>query len=238
MSSTRLPGKVMRPLADKTVLGQVIDRLQRSRRLDAVIIATSTEPEDAPIHAEALHAGALAFRGDLLNVLSRYYHAAREQQLDVVVRITSDCPLIDWEILDQMLAVFHAGLAGPNPPDYLSNSRVRRYPRGLDCEIFTFAGLERCYWSATQDYEREHVTPYFYQHPELFRLEDFIAPEDHSSLRWTLDTDADLRLIQTIYERLYRPGQPPLTAAILQLFENEPELAWINAQVQQKGLHG
>ncbi|MEI6414790.1 MAG: glycosyltransferase family protein [Pseudomonadota bacterium] len=239
MGSTRLPGKVLKRLGDRSVLAHVITRLKTCQTLDTPIIATTLDAADDAIRDEAERWGARVFRGDALDVLARYHGAAKIFGLEVVVRVTSDCPLIDPAMIDAMMDQFLAALVSPHPLDYLSNSRIRRYPRGLDAEIFSFAALDQAFLAATEPYEHEHVTPYFYLHPELFAIGDFVAFEDHSALRWTLDTEEDLRLLEAIFARLVPPGRsaPLATQEVLDLFAREPALAEINAQVRQKGLN-
>ena len=162
MGSTRLPEKVMKNLQGKTVLEHVIERVKQSKLIDEIIIATTTHERDAVIEAEALRCGVKSFRGSEDDVLSRYYYAAKENNIDVVVRITSDCPLIDPEIIDNIV-IFYEN----NNYDIVTNAGSdvanRTYPRGLDVEIFSFDILENAYNNASEKYQREHVTPYIYE---------------------------------------------------------------------------
>ena len=229
MGSTRLPGKVLKPLAADTVLAHVVRRVRQAKRLDGICIATTESPSDEPIVAEAVRLGVRCFRGSEQDVLARYFGAAQANGADVIVRVTSDCPLFDGALLDAMLAVFHAtpGL------DYLSNVQERRFPRGLDAEIFTFAALARTHEAATQPHEREHVTPYLYQHPEQFRLSSFVGKSDLSAHRWTLDTPEDWQFVEAVYAAL---GPRFTTADVLNLLKARPELTTLNAHVEQKKL--
>ncbi len=229
MGSTRLPGKVLRPLAGDTVLGHVVRRVRQAKRLDGVCIATTESAADEPIVAESSRLGVSCWRGSEQDVLARYFGAAQASEADVIVRVTSDCPLFDGAVLDEMLAAFSAtpGL------DYMSNVQARRFPRGLDAEIFTFAALERVHREATRQHEREHVTPYFYQHSELFRLHSFVGKEDLSAHRWTLDTPEDWQFVEAVYAAL---GADFTTASVLNLLKARPELAKLNAHVEQKKL--
>ena len=231
VGSTRLPGKVMKDLCGKTVLAQVVARVGRAERLDNIVVATTTEGRDDVVAAEAAGLGVDCFRGSETDVLDRYYKAAMLSGADIVVRITSDCPLYDGRLLDEMLAVYD-----PTACDYLSNSIERTYPRGLDTEVFSFAALAKAHAEATEDYEHEHVTPYFYRHPDRFRLKNHAQAKNFSHLRWTLDTPEDWAFIAAVYGRLY-PGNPNFaTADILRLLEREPGLVAINADVRQKEL--
>lgn len=236
MGSTRLPGKVMKNICGKTVLAHVVERVRASQGVGSIVIATTIKGPDNAVAEEAAHLDVKVFRGSQEDVLSRYYLAAVENKADIVVRVTSDCPLFDAHILDDMLHLFEQQELAGEPIDYLSNSLVRSFPLGLDAEIFTFAALERAYREATKDYEREHVTPYLYQHPEIFRVLNFPHVPDLSCYRWTLDTPEDFLVIKTIYETLGRDGKIFSTEAILQLMKERPELAALNAHVHQKEL--
>ena len=229
MGSTRLPGKVLKPLAGDTVLGHVVRRVREAKRLNGVCIATTESPADAPIVAECRRLGVECFRGSEPDVLARYHGAAQAIKADVIVRVTSDCPLFDGALLDKMLAEFGAA----NGLDYLSNVQVRRFPRGLDAEIFTFPALERAHREAAHFHEREHVTPYFYQNPELFRLRSFENKEDLSAHRWTLDTPEDWQFVEAVYAAL---GPRFTTADVMNLLKARPELATLNVHVEQKKL--
>lgn len=229
MGSTRLPGKVMMPLAGRTVLSQVIARVQAAP-VDEIVVATTVHPTDLPIVLEAERCGASWFRGSEEDVLSRYYLAAQQSGADLVVRVTSDCPLFDPSVLSTLLQRFK----GSERLDYLSNTLERTYPRGLDAEVFTAAALERAYREATKPHEREHVTPYLYQHPELFRIEQLKQAVDLSHHRWTLDTPEDFQLIDAIYAAM--GGMPFSTEDVLSLLERRPDLVALNAHIEQKKL--
>ena len=162
MGSTRLPGKVMMTLKNKTVLEHVIERVRQSNWIDEIIIATTTDKKDNDIEKEALKCGVKVFRGSEDDVLSRYYYAAKEYGLDIIVRITSDCPLIDSKVLDEVIQFYV-----DKNYDVVSNAGAdlskRTYPRGLDTEVFSFKVLENAFTNAKEPYQREHVTPYIYE---------------------------------------------------------------------------
>jgi len=172
----------------------------------------------------------LVFRGNELDVLDRYCQAARAHTADVIVRITSDCPLIEPEILDRVVNSFLVAR-----PDYASNTMLRVFPRGLDVEVMAMAALERAWREAAEGYQRAHVTPYFYQHPTIFRCLNVTDDENHGSYRWTVDTVEDLEFVRAIYSRL-GPGDAFGWRDVLELLHQEPELARINCGVQQKSL--
>lgn len=236
MGSTRLPGKVMKLLAGKTVLAHVIERVKACPLLSDVVVATTTLQQDEVIVAEAVRCGAKYFCGSKDDVLSRYYHAARAFNADIVVRITSDCPLFDPTILTKMLQDFLARAKGGEALDYYSNALQPSFPLGLSAEIFTFTALTRAFSEATKDYEREHVTPYFYQHPDLFAIDGLTHVDDLSHYRWTLDTAEDFDLITKIYDHVYEEGRLFQTDEVIQLLKDKPTLAKINAHVRQKQL--
>lgn len=237
MGSTRLPGKILRALGHRTVLHRVVDRVQAARGIDLVVVATTTSSEDDLTVAEAEVCGAATFRGSEQDVLERYYLCAKQFDADVVIRITSDCPLFDPTVLTQMLVRFEELRVAGSPVDYMSSALVRTFPRGLDAEIFTFAALEQAYKSATKPYEREHVTPFLYQHPDLFKLQGFTNQADLSHHRWTLDTEEDLALITEIYRRLLIDDAEIFsTQAVLNLLAQHPELSELNAHIEQKKL--
>lgn len=231
MGSTRLPGKVMLEIAEKTVLGHVIERVKQSRKIDTVIIATTVDPCDDIIEVDALKYGVAVFRGSEQNVLERYYQAAKENRLDVVVRVTSDCPLIDPFIIDDLIGIFLK-----NNYNMVSNSgndyHKRTIPQGLDVEVFSFALLEEAYLNADQVYQKEHVTPYIYEHCQslFFQRDD----KDYSQLRLTLDTNEDFLLIQAIYKKLYKGEHDFYLKEILELYFSEPEIFKMNEHIVQK----
>jgi spore coat polysaccharide biosynthesis protein SpsF len=231
MGSTRLPGKVLRQLGSRTALSWVIHRVRRFRHVDGLLIATTVQSADDAVVKEATRCSAEVFRGDEDDVLDRYYRAACQAQAEVIVRITSDCPLIDPEVSDYTIQRFL-----DEQPDYASNTLERTYPRGLDTEVMTFSALERAWKEASEPYQRAHVTPYLYQNPEKFRLLSVKGEADFSGYRWTLDTPEDAEFLQEVFGRL--GGSIDFTwRDVLHLLEREPALAEINQQIRQKALH-
>ena len=230
MGSTRLPGKVLMDLAGQTVLECVVRRTQLSRLVREVRIATTTLKSDDPILNEGLRLGVPVSRGSEEDVLDRYWQASQECGATAIVRITSDCPLIDPEVIDQTIQVFHDRQA-----DYACNCRPRTYPRGLDAEVFTADALGQAWEHAQKPHEREHVTPYFYENPGLFRLASLKGKTDYSQFRWTLDTPEDLMLLRAIYARF--PGRTNFSwREAIELVKSEPALSSINQHVRQKQL--
>jgi spore coat polysaccharide biosynthesis protein SpsF len=236
MGSTRLPGKVLRVLANKTVLAHVIRRVQSAQNIAEVVVATTESSNDDAIVKEARLCGASVFRGSENDVLSRYFGAAKQTNADLVVRVTSDCPLLDPDVLREMVAHFHQLSAQGRHVDYLSNTLARSYPRGLDIEIFTFDALDRAQREANSASEREHVTPYIYHHPDYFRITNFAQPLDQSQHRWTLDTEEDWLLLRAIFSACPDIGDNFATNRVLQFLAANPEVRQLNEHIAQKGL--
>lgn len=237
MGSTRLPGKVMLRLCDKTVLSHVVGRVQACEAVNNVIVATTKRATDKRIVHEASKLGVDVYCGSERDVLDRYYKAAIKFDAEVVVRVTADCPLFDHKVLSQMFAKFDSTPLTDFPKVYLSNTRIRTYPRGLDAEIFNLAALELAHKKAKQEFEREHVTPYMYQHCDEFLVYDFKGEENLSDYRWTLDTPEDFQFLQAVYSSLYKEGQIFSTGQVLDLLKTQPELCKLNAHVRQKMLN-
>jgi spore coat polysaccharide biosynthesis protein SpsF len=234
MSSTRLPGKVLRPLGDRSTLAHVISRLRASRRVDEVAVATSTGPEDDPIVTAGEDAGVAVIRGSRDDVLERYRAAAQALRADVVVRVTSDCPAFDPYVLDAMLASWG------DADDYVSNVHPRTYPRGLDAEIVRRSAIERAAEEAVEAADREHVTPYLYlRRPDLFRRRGVIrAGEDLSTLRWTLDTAEDAAFFDALIASygLKRFATDYRHESLVAFLRERPGIGALNAGVEQKAL--
>lgn len=229
MGSTRLPGKVLLDLAGQPMLARVVHRARRATTLDRVVVATTTEPADDAIAELCVSRHWPHFRGSQTDVLDRYYHAARDHQADVVVRLTADCPLIEPEIIELALREFSAGA----PLDYVSNILPpRTFPRGLDVEVVDFGALARAWYEDKNPAWREHVTPYIYRHPEAFRLRPVLSGVDNSWLRWTVDTAEDLALVRQIYEHFDHDAFS--WREVLQLLEAHTEWTAMNQQVVQK----
>ncbi len=230
--STRLPGKVLKKICGKTVLEHDIDRLRRIKNVDEIVIATTNKKQDDLIVNEALRLGVKYFRGSEEDVLSRYYYAAKMTKADIVMRVTSDCPLIDSEVSKNILNYY---LKNSKCYDYVSNTIKRTYPRGLDVEVFSFKALKRAFLEAKSNRDREHVTPYIWGNVDDFRIGQYVNEIDYSELRWTLDTEEDFQLINKIYEHLYyKLGNDFYMKDILKLYESYKELYNINKDIMQK----
>tara|TARA_B100000965_G_scaffold363853_2_gene347014 strand:+ start:53231 stop:53938 length:708 start_codon:yes stop_codon:yes gene_type:complete len=233
MTSTRLPGKVLRPIVGKASLHHQIARIQRAADLDGVIVATTVNASDDPIVRLADDLGIPCFRGDEHDVLGRFQNAIAATDAKVVVRLTGDCPLTDPSIIDHIIRA-----RSDSNADYASNTLERSYPIGMDVEAFTREALEQADRSAETNDEREHVTPYIYRNPELFTLHNVVAPDSARlpDLRLTLDTEEDLRLITAVFEALY-PENPLFSLGdILAFLVQNPDLRNINRDVAHKWL--
>lgn len=233
MGATRLPGKPLKMVMDKPLIAYQVERLQQARSVSEIVIATTTNPQDQQIVDWCTSHSIPYYRGSESDVLDRYYGAAQEFDADVIVRITADCPLIDPDILDQVINFY---LDHRPDYDYVSNSLERTYPRGLDTEVFSFEVLEKAAREATDDEEREHVTPYIYRHPEKFSLACCRNNRDESRHRWTVDTSEDFALIKNILEALYPQNRQFRMNDVLDLLKKHPEWVAINSHIQQKQL--
>ena len=230
MGSSRLPGKVLKDLEGQTVLERVVRRLQAATLVDKIVVATSNRPADDVIADECNRVSVDYFRGSESDVLDRFYLAAKEFSADPIVRITADCPLIDFELVDETIRALHQGKA-----DYATNALAITYPRGLDVEVFTYDALERAWSCAGEAYQRVHVTPYLYENPTEFHIASIHAEGDFSKYRWTLDTAEDFEMIRKVY-RYFGGGDHFGWRDVLQLMDEQPELAEINANIRQRTL--
>lgn len=228
MTSTRLPGKVLREAAGITMLEHHLTRLTAAGL--PVIVATTTNVDDDPVAVLADKLGAGVVRGSEPDVLSRFALAVREFEPDVVVRVTSDCPLIDGEVVRRGI---DAWVAADDPALYASNALERTYPRGLDFEVFSAAALLEADRLATETPHREHVTPWLYTDDTRPKL-NLPWERDASAYRITLDTPEDLRLLQILIED--HDAHRLDTSGLVSLLETHPELVEINAQIEQKKL--
>lgn len=233
VGSTRLPGKVLKKICGKTVLEHDIERLKKVKNIDEIIIATTVEKADEAIVNEADRLTIKSFRGSENDVLSRYYYAAKESKADVIVRITSDCPLLDSEVTEEVINFY---LNNYSHYDYVSNTLDRTYPRGFDTEVFSFKLLEEAFLNAKEIFQREHVTPFIWDNNHNYRVYQYKDRFDNSSLRLTLDTEEDLELIIRVYKALYKDNSYFGLKEILKLFNERPELIEINKGVEQKKL--
>lgn len=219
-------------LAGETVLQRVVERVRRFTLVDEVIVATSDLRADNAVVAECARIDVEKFRGSESDVLDRFAGAARATDAAVCVRLTADCPLLDPGVSDSIISVFHEADAAV---DYASNKIPQSFPRGLDTEVFSRDALDRAAREAREPYERAHVTPYIYRHPERFSLISVTSDIDRADWRWTIDSAEDLEFVREIYRRL--GGVVDFSwHDVVALLEEEPSLMWINAGVQQKDI--
>ncbi len=232
MTSTRLPGKVLKEVLGKSLLEYQLERLKRVKLADDIIIATTENATDLPIVALCKKLNVNYFRGSEHDVLARYYHAAKCYEAGIVIRITADCPVIDPQIVDNIIQFY---IDNRNVYDYVSTGDDS-YPRGMNTEVFSFKVLEEAFVYAVKEYEREHVTPYMYQHPEKYKVGILPYKEDESQHRWTVDTPEDFALIKKIIENLYPIKRDFDLKDCLALVNRYPAWGQTNQHVKQKKL--
>lgn len=221
MSSTRLPGKVLKKIKGKTLLEILIERLRQAKKIDKIVVATSTDKKNLAIVDLAKKIKCPYFVGDENDVLDRVYQAAKKFKAQTVIRVTADCPFHDPELIDQMIEFY---LKNKNKYDYVSNVDPPAFPDGLDLWIMPLTTLERAWKEATLSSEREHVCPYIWKNPHLFRIGHFESKTNYSHLRWTVDDIGDFNFIKSVYEKLYKPGEIFHMQDVLNLLEKHPEL--------------
>ena len=229
-SSTRLPNKVLKPILGKAMILHQIERIQRSKLIDKLVVATSDEKEDKEIIKLCKDNGISVFAGSLNNVLDRFYQCYQKYPAHHIVRLTADCPLADWQVIDKTIQYHLTGYY-----DYTATSL--KYPDGLDVEIMKNEVLTNAWNNAKIPSEKEHVTHYINQRPAKFKIAKYDYEQDLSYLRWTVDEVADFILIEKIYQNLYVKKPSFLMEDILKLLTSYPELSKINQQfLRNEGL--
>jgi spore coat polysaccharide biosynthesis protein SpsF len=231
MTSSRLPGKVLKPVLGQPMLKLLIERLQRSQEINEIVVATTINAADEPICRLAEKLGVGVHRGSEDDVLTRVLEAAQSHQGDLIVEITGDCPLLDPQVIDRCIKLFRE-----NSFDYVSNTLKQTYPRGLDVQVFKTATLAKVAELTKDPVDHEHVSLYIYQHPETFTLHNMVCDPAISrpNYRLTLDTEDDLALITKIYEALY-PRNPHFGLRdMIELLDRNPSWTALNAHVRQK----
>ena len=231
MGSSRLPGKVLLPLAGQPLLVRMVERVQRARLAGTVVVATTTDATDDALAEMCAAHGLLCFRGNALDLLDRHYQAAREYGADVVLKIPSDCPLIDPAVIDRVLGVY---LENPDAYDFVSNLHPATFPDGNDVEVMRFRALETAWRYAQRPLEREHTTPFFWENPDRFRQANVTweSGRDFSmSHRWTIDYPEDYAFIKTVYEALYNQNPAFGLDDVLRLIAERPDIAHLNAHL-------
>jgi spore coat polysaccharide biosynthesis protein SpsF (cytidylyltransferase family) len=226
VSSSRLPGKVLKPILGKEMLLHQIERIQYSSLIDKLVIATSTDPSDDEIEKICINNKIEVFRGDLINVLDRFYKCAIKYNPQLIVRLTGDCPLADWQVIDQTIQYQIDGKF-----DYVTNRFKPAFPDGLDVEVITYSSLKIAFDNALLPSEKEHVTYYVRQRKNQFKLGNYSSPKDLSNMRWTVDEIEDFVLVEKIYSNLYKKNPKFLIKDVLDLLSNQPELLKINSHI-------
>lgn len=233
MGSSRLPGKILKEVLKKPLLSYQIERLRHVTLADEVVIATSTNLLDQAVVNFCHQHQIPVFQGSENDVLDRYYQAAKKFKAEIIVRVSGDCPLIDPQIIDEIISDFYKNY--PNC-HYVSNTLERTFPRGMDVEVFSFKALKKAATASSEPEEREHVTPYIYRHPELFKLANVSHNPNESYHRWTVDTLEDFKLVSTILKALYPINPNFAMQDVLELLKKHPDWININAHIQQKPL--
>lgn len=228
MGSTRLPGKMMMDLDGKPVIEHVFDRARMIEHAKEAWLATTTNTEDDALAEWAKKNDIKFFRGSAHDVLDRYYQTAKASGADVIVRITGDCPLIDYGVADGVIQIFlDSGC------DYASNAHPPTFPDGLDVEVVSYAALERAWKEASLPSEREHVLPYIWKHPEKFRLQNVAHDTDLSAHRWTLDTPEDLEFLRHVVSACNESENFCDMKKILEIVDAHPEWQKINKKFER-----
>jgi len=230
--SSRLPNKVFAEILGKPLLWHIYNRITYSKLIDTIIIATTDKKEDDLIDDWAKENKTLIYRGSENDVLSRFYNAALENDLDVIVRVTADDPFKDPVLIDNAIEeLVNIKL------NFVYNNYPPTFPEGLDIEIFDFNSLKTAASKSISSFEREHVTQYFFKNLEKFRHLNITSEENNSLLRWTVDTSSDLKMAQVIYEKLFKENQIFLYQDILNLLKKEPQIATINSNIERSDMY-
>lgn len=228
MSSSRLPGKVLLKMDNKTMLEHVRAKVSQVKQINLIVLATSTDPTDDGIFDLCQQKGFVCFRGSLTDVLNRYYEAGKKYKADVVIRITCDNPLIDPQLIDEGITIFKRGNY-----DYVANKVEPANVIGFEYEIINFSSLEKAFFEAKTSKEREHVTPYIWRtHPEYFKLRKLPYTKNKNQYRLTVDTKEDFELVKILVEKYH--ADILSFKKIITILDTHPELAAINRCIQQK----
>ena len=228
-TSTRLPRKIFKEVCGRSLLEHQVRRLEVLNSIQGILIATTREPTDDETEILSRRLGLRFYRGDEVDVLGRYFEAALSVGAQAIVRITSDCPLIDASVVEAVIRVFQESSS-----HYASNTIRRTFPRGLDVEVFSFEALRWAYYHAQSSFEREHVTPAIKAEATRFPQKSYESTDDHSRNRWTVDTEEDFALVRCIYEHLYPQNPNFSTQDVLNILSENPEWRELNAHIEQK----
>jgi spore coat polysaccharide biosynthesis protein SpsF len=250
IGSTRLPGKVLKDIEGKPMLVRVVERVSQAHAINDIIIATTSNAEDDEIESLCNEWDYKCYRGSENDVLDRYYQAANQLDANIIVRITSDCPLIDPEIIDSVIeAIFIEDTANNFSPqseynnaiyDFVSNRLPppwhRTYPIGLDVEVVTYRALEQAWKEAKEPFQREHVMPYLYTNENKFKIRILDCKKDYGDKRWTVDEERDLEFVRTVYA-CFTDTEQFGCQDIINLLDQKPELSSINSNVVHKNVY-
>jgi spore coat polysaccharide biosynthesis protein SpsF len=233
MTSTRLPGKVMLPLLGKPILVRLLERIEAAPQIDEIVVATTTNATDDVLVDLCASLGVASYRGSEQDVLSRYHGAANQYGAQTVIRLTSDCPLLDIAIISDVINAYQEHVIGTKKPDYASNMIEPTYPYGMAVEVFSVEALNDAHMESIDPVEREHVTPFIYRRPERYALASVKLAADFSSYRCTVDTPEDYDLVSRMFERLYPQNPAFTTADMIALLDQNPAWRDINSHVKQ-----
>lgn len=233
MGSTRLPGKILKEVNGKPLLAYQIERVRQSKCIEKIVIATTVEQKDDQIVAFCEQYNLEYYRGPEKDVLARYYKAAEQFGGDIIVRLTSDCPIIDPVVIDETICYY---IEHATEFDYVSNTIERTYPRGLDTEVFSRKSLAKSYKEAKLERDREHVTSYMYSNLEKFRIGSISNPQYFGNHRWTVDTSEDFQLVELILSNLYSENQLFKMKDVIELLDKHPDWFQLNYHIEQKKL--
>ena len=232
LGSTRLPKKVFADLVGKPLIWHVINRLKYSHRINNIVLATTNSATDDELANWANLEHVNLFRGSEDNVLERFYFAAKNYSADIIVRITADDPFKDPTIIDKVIDKLLV-----ENLDFAYNNNPPTFPEGLDTEVFTYNAIEKAYFQSNDDYEKEHVTQYFYRNRELFKQSNLLNVNDLSHLRWTIDAELDYEMTKQVYNALYREDSIFQMNEILDLLNEKPEISQINLDVARSAMY-
>ena len=231
LGSSRLPGKILKPVCDRSILVAQLERIRAIATDVELVVATTTDPGDAAVVEEAERHGYRCFRGHPTDLLDRHYRAAAPLKPDAVVKIPSDCPLIDPGVIDRVLGFYRER---SDVFDFVSNLHPATYPDGNDVEVMPWSVLETAWHEAKKPHEREHTTPFIWDQPKRFRIGNVsweTGLDLSMSHRFTIDYEEDYRFIKAVYEALWSPSGPPFSMQdILQLLEDRPDIMAINSK--------
>ena len=229
MSSTRLPGKVLKEINGRAMISLMVERVQKAKSVNKVILVTSTDPSDDAVEALCRSENILYYRGSLDDVMDRYYQAAVRSRAKTVVRLTGDCPLIDPKMIDNMMEVYKTGkydyVANTTPPDWT-------VPEGMDVEIFSFKNLKKLWTETKKPSDREHVTFPFWNNPDLFSVYKYNLDRDLSKYRLTVDYPEDFEVINKVFNDLYSKKSVFSMDDIVDYLEKNPELYKMNQDIE------